>query len=162
MRFGPLGLGLILAVPTVVYAAVVALPFFAPPSERPPGFTVFWVVFWSSFLLVDVWWSLSHARVDVDGGEGTLTLARVRWPLREQRRTFSLSRILDAAVPVDDDPEDALRYTLVLVVEGEGDVALLGQSEVDPARLERLAAAIRAALPGPPRAVMGSASPSME
>jgi hypothetical protein len=148
MRFGPVGLGVILAVLTVC-APFVAFPFSLPPSDRPPGYAISWVVAGSSFLLVSLWFSLSHARVEVDRDVGTLTLARVRWPLRAQRRTFSLSRILDAEVLWHDDPEALgfFRCTIVLVVEGEGEVSLLDRWETDRARLERLAAAIRAALP---------------
>jgi hypothetical protein len=149
-RFRPGLLAFVLTISTVASGGAIALPFFAPLSDRPPWFGVcLWVVAWSSFLLWWVWDSLSHARVEVDRGEGTLTLTRVRWPLGEQRRVFPLSRVLGATVSMDDaNPyADAAQDTLVLVVEGEGHVPLLGPVEPDRQRLEALAEAISAALP---------------
>jgi hypothetical protein len=88
-----------------------------------------------------------YVRVEVNPSKQTMTL--INLPFRS-RRVFPLSRVKDVVVETDVD-DDATRYRISLVVEGEAPVPLYDNLWVPGEKLHvETAAAIRALLPRPP------------
>jgi hypothetical protein len=103
---------------------------------------------WSASAFIYPLVGMGYARVSIDPRTREVVLSRVRWPLRSVVKAFPLTRVTDAVVRVDEDPNaDATRYMVFLVVEGEAPLPLVeGLWVPGRAGLDKVAAEVRALL----------------